>query len=345
MTRTAVCCAPGSPGARLSGLLVHPAASPRTCSVGRAHPPSPRTQEVGLVGMTPAYSTATASASTAAAASPDAPDSISITGAVKIYGSGAEQQVALNNVDVSIARGQFVSIIGPSGCGKSTLLRLMAGLEIADEGSASVFGVSPDAACAAKMIGLVPQAPALLPWLDVLGNVSLPGKVNRGADRRRRRISGHVEKAAPDMSDLLRKVGLADAAHKLPSQLSGGMQQRTAIVRAFGLQPDVLLMDEPFSALDEFTREAIQGQLLDIWDQQKTTVVFVTHSVTEAVRLSDKVLVMSARPGRITASIDITLPRPRSQDMMKTGEFHHFEDVIRDHLQSAWDQSPITSAA
>jgi NitT/TauT family transport system ATP-binding protein len=272
-------------------------------------------------------------------------ESISITGAVKIYGSGAKQHVALNGVDVEIKRGEFVSIIGPSGCGKSTLLRLIAGLESADEGSASVFGVTPDAACAAKMIGLVPQAPALLPWLSVLGNVSLPGKVNRGAEKRRKRIGSHVEKAAPDMTDLLQKVGLGDAIDKLPSQLSGGMQQRAAIVRAFGLQPDVLLMDEPFSALDEFTREAIQGQLLDIWDQQKTTVVFVTHSVTEAVRLSDRVLVMSARPGRVTASVDIALERPRSERMLKTPEFHHFEDVIRDHLQTAWHNVPVSSAA
>ncbi len=156
------------------------------------------------------------------------------------------------------------------------------------------------------MIGLVPQAPALLPWKDVLGNVSMPAKVNRGADKLRRRDRGvgarsPLERPAPDMIDLLPRPGLADAVHKLPAQLSGGMQQRAAIVRAFGVQPDVLLMDEPFSALDEFTRESIQEQLLDIWDENKTTVVFVTHSVSEAVRLSDKVLVMSARPGRITA--------------------------------------------
>jgi len=271
-------------------------------------------------------------------------DSISIRGAVKIYGSGNGQHVALHNVDVDIKRGQFVSIIGPSGCGKSTLLRLIAGLETADAGTAEVFGVTPERACAAKMIGLVPQAPALLPWKDVLGNVSMPAKVNRRADKLRRRIHGHLERPAPDMLDLLGKAGLTDAVHKLPAQLSGGMQQRTAIVRAFGVQPDVLLMDEPFSALDEFTRESIQEQLLDIWDENKTTVVFVTHSVSEAVRLSDKVLVMSARPGRITASVDITLPRPRSQAMLKTAEFHHFEDVIRDHLQTAWQENPITGS-
>jgi NitT/TauT family transport system ATP-binding protein len=271
-------------------------------------------------------------------------DSISIRGAVKIYGSGASEHVALQNVDVDIKRGQFVSIIGPSGCGKSTLLRLIAGLEDADAGTAEVFGVTPERACAAKMIGLVPQAPALLPWKNVLGNVSMPAKVNRRADTLRRRIHGHVARPAPDMLDLLNKAGLADAVHKLPAQLSGGMQQRAAIVRAFGVQPDVLLMDEPFSALDEFTRESIQEQLLDIWDEQKTTVVFVTHSVSEAVRLSDRVLVMSARPGRITASVDITLPRPRSQSMLKSAEFHHFEDLIRDHLQTAWQENPMTGS-
>jgi len=273
------------------------------------------------------------------------PDTIAISKAVKIYGSGPDQHVALNGVDVSIERGQFVSIIGPSGCGKSTLLRLIAGLEEADAGDVSVFGVTPERACAAKMIGLVPQTPALLPWLDVLGNVSLPAKINRGADRRRLSLAGHNAKPAPDMRDLLTKAGLGDAFKKLPAQLSGGMQQRTAIVRAFGVRPDVLLMDEPFSALDEFTREAIQGQLLDIWDEQNTTVVFVTHSVSEAVRLSDKVLVMSAGPGRVTASVDITLERPRSEAMLKTAEFHHFEDTIRDHLQSAWRQNPVTTAA
>jgi len=271
-------------------------------------------------------------------------DSISIRGAVKIYGAGANQHVALQNVDVDIKRGQFVSIIGPSGCGKSTLLRLIAGLEDADEGIAEVFGVSPEQACAAKMIGLVPQAPALLPWKNVLGNVSMPAKINRRADKLRSRIHGHVARPAPDMLDLLNKAGLTDAVHKLPAQLSGGMQQRAAIVRAFGVQPDVLLMDEPFSALDEFTRESIQEQLLDIWDENNATVVFVTHSVSEAVRLSDKVLVMSARPGRITASVDITLPRPRSQAMLKSAEFHHFEDLIRDHLQTAWQENPMTGS-
>jgi NitT/TauT family transport system ATP-binding protein len=143
---------------------------------------------------------------------------------------------------------------------------------------------------------------------------------------------------------MLREVGLGDALHKLPAQLSGGMQQRVAIVRAFGLRPDVLLMDEPFSALDEFTRESLQEHLLDLWDEYKTTVVFVTHSVTEAVRLSDTVVVMAPRPGRIVDVIDIDLSRPRPAAQINTPAFHHYEDLIRRRLQDAW-RTPSTSAA
>jgi NitT/TauT family transport system ATP-binding protein len=259
--------------------------------------------------------------STAAAAA------IRVSGASKVYGTGPDRHVALDGVDLSIERGRFVSIIGPSGCGKSTLLRLIAGLEEADAGEVNVFGVTPERATAAKMIGFVPQTPALLPWLSVLDNVRLPARINSAADRRR---------SLPDMRDLLAKAGLSSVIDKLPAQLSGGMQQRTAFVRALGIRPEVLLMDEPFSALDEFTREAIQGQLLDIWDDLNTTVVFVTHSVTEAVRLSDTVLVMSASPGRVTASVDITLERPRREALLRTAEFHRVEDTIREHLHSAW---------
>jgi NitT/TauT family transport system ATP-binding protein len=258
----------------------------------------------------------------------------------KVYGYGASALVALNGVDLSIEPGRFVSLIGPSGCGKSTLLRLAAGLEPADHGIVRVHGVSPNEACAAKLIGFVPQTPALLPWLSVLKNVTLPQKINAGASRRREHIDDLAERGAgkggPDMLKLLDKAGLGEAVNKLPSQLSGGMQQRTAIVRAFGLQPDVLLMDEPFSALDEFTRESLQDQLLDLWDELKTTVLFVTHSVSEAVRLSDTVVVMAPRPGRIVDVIDIDLPRPRNQRLFEEHSFHSYEDLIRDRLYSAW---------
>lgn len=255
----------------------------------------------------------------------------------RVYGYGPSATNALDGVDLTVASGRFVSLIGPSGCGKSTLLRMVAGLEQPDRGEARVHGVTPAQACAAKMIGLVPQSPALLPWLSVLRNVTLPQKINKGAVGRRARIAGSGKRQpAPDMGELLVKAGLGEAVHKLPAQLSGGMQQRAAIVRAFGLQPDVLLMDEPFSALDEFTRESLQDQLLDLWDELKTTVLFVTHSVSEAVRLSDTVVVMAPNPGRIVESVDIDLPRPRNAHLFREQRFHEYEDLIRDRLRHAW---------
>ena len=163
--------------------------------------------------------------------------------------------------------------------------------------------------------------------------------VNKDAAKRRTAISGLAERAAspaPDMHALLHKAGLSDAVDKLPDQLSGGMQQRASIVRAFGLRPDVLLMDEPFSALDEFTRESLQDQLLDLWDELKTTVLFVTHSVSEAVRLSDTVVVMAPNPGRIVDVIDVELPRPRHEQLFAERAFHEYEDAIRGRLHNAW---------
>jgi NitT/TauT family transport system ATP-binding protein len=258
----------------------------------------------------------------------------------RVYGFGSSAMVALSDVHLTVQPGRFISLIGPSGCGKSTLLRLVAGLEQPDHGEVRVHGVTPAKACAAKMIGFVPQTPALLPWMSVLKNVTLPKKINTDAAKRRERIGDVAERgsaqAAPDMKELLVNVGLGEAMHKLPSQLSGGMQQRAAIVRAFGLQPDVLVMDEPFSALDEFTRESLQDQLLDLWDELKTTVLFVTHSVSEAVRLSDNVVIMAPRPGRIMEIIDVDLPRPRNERLFEERRFHEYEDLIRKRLHHAW---------
>ena len=269
---------------------------------------------------------------------------IRVAGARKTYGAGATAMVALHDVDLDIPTGRFVSVIGPSGCGKSTLLRLIADLEAPDAGVVEVLGGSPAQACDGKHVGFVPQTPALLPWLNVLHNVTLPHKVNRGASRKRRAGVARA-RPVPDMEQLLGAVGLGDALHKLPPELSGGMQQRVAIVRAMGLQPDVLLMDEPFSALDEFTQEALQEQLLDLWDNTTATVVFVTHSVSEAVRLSDQVVVMAPRPGRIVDVIDIDLPRPRSAGLITSDAFHRYEDLIRERLQSAWRSPDLPSAA
>ena len=296
------------------------------------------------------------------------PSAIELDSVRKAYGDGATATVALEGVNLAVAPGRFVSLIGPSGCGKSTLLRIAAGLEDPDRGTVRVHGVTPAEACAAKLIGFVPQAPALLPWLTVARNVTLPQKINPGAGKRRARISALAGRdtartvpstvpatmsatvptavpasgaSEPDAMELLRKAGLGDAADKLPAELSGGMRQRAAIVRAFALRPDVLLMDEPFSALDEFTREALQDQLLALWADLATTIVFVTHSVSEAVRLSDSVVVMAPRPGRIVDVVDVDLPRPRDQgDQGDRGDqrqgFHDYEDLIRDKLRSAW---------
>lgn len=258
----------------------------------------------------------------------------------RAYGSGHAATVALDDVRLTVRPGRFVSLIGPSGCGKSTLLRLVAGLERPDRGEVRVHGATPAEACAAKRIGLVPQSPALLPWMSVLRNVTLPQKINPGAARRRARIPGSAgRQTAPDtpsMTDLLVRAGLGEALHKLPAELSGGMRQRVAIVRAFGLRPDLLVMDEPFSALDEFTRESLQDQLLELWDELRTTVLFVTHSVSEAVRLSDTVVVMARNPGRIVETVELDLPRPRGERLFGERRFQAYEALVRDRLRRAW---------
>jgi NitT/TauT family transport system ATP-binding protein len=276
---------------------------------------------------------------------------IELNGVRKVYGDRTPggETVALSDITLTLAPGAFVSLIGPSGCGKSTLLRIAAGLEAPDEGEVRVHGVTPDEAAAAKLIGFVPQSPALLPWRSVLGNVTLPQNVNRGAARRRERFRDLASReggrgaagrgpaeARSYTRELLRKAGLGDVEDKLPGQLSGGMQQRVAIVRALGLRPDVLLMDEPFSSLDEFTRESLQDQLLSLWEELGITVLFVTHSVAEAVRMSDTVVVMAPRPGRVSATVEIALPRPRDQRMLAARQFHDYEDHVRALLGRAW---------
>ena len=252
-------------------------------------------------------------------------DDIEIRHLTKRYRGGASDRPALQDIDLEIPHRRFVSLIGPSGCGKSTLLRVIAGLTVPDHGHVSLFGRTPREMCRRKAIGLVPQTPALLPWLNVRQNIALPTMVNR-------------RRGTPPEStdDLLRAVGLQDSARRYPHQLSGGMSQRVAIARALGLRPDVLLMDEPFSALDEFTREALQYQLLGLWQRRATTVVFVTHSVREAVVLSDRIVVMSARPGRIHEVLDVDLPRPRDRKVVKGPHMHDLEDRVRASLQSAW---------
>ncbi|GAA0288950.1 ABC transporter ATP-binding protein [Kineococcus aurantiacus] len=257
---------------------------------------------------------------------------VAVDDACKTYGDGEKSVRALAHVDLQVPRGRFVSVIGPSGCGKSTLLRLVAGLEEPDAGTVRICGRTPEAARAAKLIGFVPQVPALLPWLDVLGNVRVLEKVNRPAGRR-----GSRRGLASDPVALLTRLGLGDVLHRRPGQLSGGMQQRAALARAFALEPQVLLMDEPFSALDEFTRESAQLQLLDVWQDLRTTVVFVTHSIAEAVLLSDTVVVMAAGPGRVAGVVDIDLDRPRHHGQLDTAAMHEHEHRVRQLLETAWN--------
>lgn len=256
-------------------------------------------------------------------------DSLLLEGISKTFGIGRGRAAALEDVDIAVPRGQFVTLIGPSGCGKSTLLRIVAGLLEADRGTVSVFGETVSKATAAKHIGFVPQSPALLPWRSVLDNVRLPLQVNRKAD-------GGAARNRRDPKEVLESFGLGKVLDRRPAQLSGGMQQRVAIARAFVFDPTILLMDEPFSALDELTREVQRHELLKVWQSNQKTVLFVTHSVAEAVALSDVIVVMSSQPGRIRAVIPVGLPRPRNQFVETTDEFHELESQVRFELWGAW---------
>jgi NitT/TauT family transport system ATP-binding protein len=216
----------------------------------------------------------------------------------KVFNPGRPDEVAaLSEVDLTVGDGEFVSLIGPSGCGKSTLLRLIADLIPPSTGTVTVAGQTAGAARKQQAYGIAFQQAGLFEWRTVLRNVELPLEL-RGLARGERRARAR---------EMLALVGLADFAGHYPAQLSGGMQQRVAIARALAVQPPLLLMDEPFGALDEMTRERLQSELLAICAKTGTSTVFVTHSISEAVFLSDRVVVMSARPGRITASIEVSL--------------------------------------
>ena len=226
--------------------------------------------------------------------------------------------LALDGLDLTIGRGEFFAIVGPSGCGKSTALRLVAGLDRPTLGELLINGLPGREQL--DLVGMVFQNPTLLAWLTVEANVLLPIRVREGqitrADRER-------------AGDLLSMVGLADFATKMPAELSGGMQQRAAICRALIQDPDILLMDEPFGALDALTREEMCFELLRIWGDSRKTIVFVTHSIPEAVLLADRVAVMSARPGRIVDMVDINLSRPRSLDTLGDPAFNPLTRRIR----------------
>ena len=231
---------------------------------------------------------------------------------------------ALEDITLDVEQGEFVSLIGPSGCGKSTLLRVIADLIQASSGSISVNGKSPAAARKDRDYGFVFQSPTLYEWRSVMKNVQLPLEIMKyPKDRRESRAR-----------DMLRLVELGDFENKYPWQLSGGMQQRVSIARALAFEPRILLMDEPFGALDEMTRERMNNELLRIWGAMKEmTVIFVTHSIAEAVYLSSQVVVMSPRPGRISEVIDINLPRPRGPETRDLDGFFHLTSRVRHALR------------
>ena len=242
----------------------------------------------------------------------------------RFTGSGTDV-LALDGINLEVPKGGFTSIIGPSGCGKSTLLRILADLIEPTTGEAQVNGKSPLQAREAREFGVVFQAPNLLPWRTVLKNVTLPLQVMK-AERTER---------AKTATDMLELVGLPGFERHHPWQLSGGMQQRVAIARALSMKPSVLFMDEPFGALDEITRDRLNLELIRIWAQTSATIMFITHSLTEAVFMSTQVAVMSARPGRITEVIDIDLPAERTAATRDDPRFYELVIEVRRALSDA----------
>ena len=241
-----------------------------------------------------------------------------------VFGGGGPRPVtALDGIDLTVAPGELISLIGPSGCGKSTLLRLMADLLSPTSGELQVDGGTAAQARLGRRYGMVFQAATLLEWRKVAANIELPLEIMgvAKAERRDRALQ------------MLRLVGLADFAEAYPWQLSGGMQQRVAIARALSFRPSILLMDEPFGALDEMTRERMQAELLQIWRESGTTIVFVTHSIPEAVFLSTRVVVMSPRPGRIADVVEVDLPRGRDDDTREEQRFFELTTRVRDALR------------
>ncbi len=255
-------------------------------------------------------------------------DAISATDVGRVFGRADREVVALTGVDLTVAAGEFVSLIGPSGCGKSTLLRLVADLDTPTSGSISVFGKPAPQARADQDYGIAFQQAGLLPWRTVAHNVELPLQLH-GSDKTARRTR---------VAELLELVGLTDFARSHPHQLSGGMQQRVAIARALAERPRLLLMDEPFGALDEITRERMQNELVRICHETGAAVLFVTHSIPEAVFLSHRVVVMSPRPGRIVDVVQVPATLTERTDAARDHEdFFHTVARVRTQLHGGHD--------
>jgi NitT/TauT family transport system ATP-binding protein len=250
-----------------------------------------------------------------------------LRGVTKAFGAGRGRTLALRDVSMTMATGEFVSVVGPSGCGKSTLLRIVADLVGPTSGSVEVNGKPAERARKDRDYGIVFQSPVLYEWRNVARNVQLPLELmGYGAAER-------AERAAR-MLDL---VGLDGFESHMPWQLSGGMQQRVAIARALSFSPSLLLMDEPFGALDEITRDRMNAELQRIWMETSTSVLFITHSIAEAVFLSDRVLVMSSRPGSIDYECAVPLARPRTEATREQDDFFHLTGAVRAHLRRPGD--------
>ncbi len=241
-----------------------------------------------------------------------------------VFDSNGQRTVALSEVSLDIARGGFISLIGPSGCGKTTLLRAIADLEQPTSGTLVVNGMTPEQARRNRAYGYVFQAPALYPWRSVERNVMLPLEIMRmPADDWRRRAERYLD-----------LVGLREFRRRFPWQLSGGMQQRVSIARALSFEPALLLMDEPFGALDEITRDGLNLHLHKLWRSTGMTVIFVTHSIPEAVYLSSRIVVMSPRPGKVVDIIDVDLPGERDLDVRETPAFLRVAHRVREALRA-----------
>lgn len=237
--------------------------------------------------------------------------------------NGGEPVVALQNINLEVKPGEFVSLVGPSGCGKTTLLRTIADLQQPTSGTISIRGLTPREIRLQQKFGIVFQNPVLYEWRTVRRNVCMPMEIMGIPKKERTRR----------VTQMLELVGLYNFGKKYPHELSGGMQQRVGIARALALRPEILLMDEPFSALDEFTKEKLHLDLQNIWSKTKKTIIFVTHSIQEAVFLSDKVVVLSPHPGRISAIVDINLPRPRGLEIRDTIEFNSLVSKVRNSFE------------